>query len=103
MEPKVKYCTVRDAINENGLDELHIECRFEDGQKFPAVVVDGEFEDLAFAIKDFLNSEQHQQGYEAQLELAIETAYTFVPRTNYQNGLEAGLRWALKRYKDNYE
>ena len=38
----VRYATVRD-----GGDEWHIECRFKDGQKFAAVTVDKEHEDLA--------------------------------------------------------
>lgn len=38
----VQYATVRD-----GGDEWHIECRFKDGQKFAAVTVDKEHEDLA--------------------------------------------------------
>lgn len=38
----VRYATVRD-----GRDEWHIECRFKDGQKFAAVTVDKEHEDLA--------------------------------------------------------
>lgn len=38
----VQYATVRD-----GGDEWHIECRFKDGQKFAAVTVDKDHEDLA--------------------------------------------------------
>lgn len=38
----VRYATVRD-----GGDEWHIECRFKDGQKFAAITVDKEHEDLA--------------------------------------------------------
>jgi len=50
-EPKVISATVRD-----GEDELHIECRFDDGQKFAAVTVAAEFEELAQAICEFLNN-----------------------------------------------
>ncbi|WP_202951367.1 hypothetical protein, partial [Sphingobium bisphenolivorans] len=38
----VQYATVRD----DG-DEWHIECRFKDGQKFAAITVDKDHEDLA--------------------------------------------------------
>jgi hypothetical protein len=50
-EPSLAYCTVRD-----GDDEWHIECRFDDGQKFAAVKVAIEFPQLAHRIADFLNS-----------------------------------------------
>lgn len=50
-EPYVTSATVRDAG-----DELHIECRFSDGQKFAAVIVAVEFEGLAHSICEFLNS-----------------------------------------------
>lgn len=49
-DPKVIAATIRDAD-----DELHIECRFSDGQKFAAVTVAAEFEDLARSICEFLN------------------------------------------------
>lgn len=52
MEPKVIFCTVRD-----GDDEWHIECRFDDGQKFAAITVDYDFPQLAHKIADFLNGE----------------------------------------------
>jgi hypothetical protein len=41
-EPTVTHATIRD-----GGDELHIECRFSDGQKFAAITVDSEFPGLA--------------------------------------------------------
>ncbi len=49
-EPRITHCGVRD-----GDDEYHIECRFDDGQKFAAVKVDGEFPLLAEFIAAFLN------------------------------------------------
>lgn len=65
-EPKLKFCTVRGAItisadhlppDSEDFDEYHIECRFEDGQKFAAVTVDGRFPELADKIAAFLNAE----------------------------------------------
>jgi hypothetical protein len=47
----VVSATVRD-----GDDEWHIECRFDDGQKYAAIRVDKEQEDLADAICAFLNA-----------------------------------------------
>ncbi|MCP4990915.1 MAG: hypothetical protein GY928_34190 [Colwellia sp.] len=61
-EPKVQSCTVRDVVDGNGLKEFHIECRFQDGQKFAPIVVDGQFEGLAIAIANYLNSSQYQEG-----------------------------------------
>jgi len=61
-ESKVIYATVRDAEDADGVEELHLECRFADGQKFAAVVIDGEFNDLAHALCDFLNSPAYQVG-----------------------------------------
>lgn len=50
-EPTVTHATVRDAV-----DELHIECRFSDGQKFAAVKVDAEFPELASLVAELLNN-----------------------------------------------
>lgn len=50
-EPNVIRATVRDAD-----DELHIECRFSDGQKFAAVRVDSDFPELANRIASFLSA-----------------------------------------------
>lgn len=50
-EPNVIKATVRDAD-----DELHIECRFSDGQKFAAVRVDSDFPELANRIASFLSA-----------------------------------------------
>lgn len=59
-EPKVIHCAVRTGGPSDGLIEHHIECRFEDGQQFAAIIVDGNFENLAFAICDFLNSKEYK-------------------------------------------
>lgn len=53
-EPKVTYATVRE-----GDEELHIECRFDDGQKFAAVKVEDGFDGLAHGICDWLNRYVH--------------------------------------------
>lgn len=49
-EPNVIFATVRESIS----DEIPIECRFDDGQKFAAVVVAAGHERLAGRIADFL-------------------------------------------------
>lgn len=51
-EPIVVYATVRP--NGTG-DDLDIECRFSDGQKFAAVKVDGGFPELTYRIANFLS------------------------------------------------
>ena len=48
----VAFATVRDG----GDDGWHIECRFEDGQKYAPITVDHDNEPLADAIAGFLNS-----------------------------------------------
>lgn len=58
------FVTVRDAIctrhddqdQESDGEELHLECRFPDGQKYAAVVVDSEHVLLAHLIAKFLNT-----------------------------------------------
>ena len=50
MEPSLKYCTVRE-----GNDEWHLECRFSDGQKYAAILVDGECPRLAERVASLLN------------------------------------------------
>lgn len=56
QEPKFIHATVRHAYTNEGYEEWHIECRFDDGQKFPAVTVDLEFEELAHKIAKFLSN-----------------------------------------------
>jgi len=41
------YVTLREAEDSNGVEELHIECRFDDGQKYAAIRVEPECEELA--------------------------------------------------------
>lgn len=55
-EPTVEYATVRDAISDNNMDELHIECRMSDGQKGAFIVVDSDFPELAQRIAAWLNT-----------------------------------------------
>lgn len=49
-EPKLLFCGVRD-----GVDTWQLECRFDDGQKFAAVEVDIDHEELATQIAAYLN------------------------------------------------
>jgi hypothetical protein len=55
-EPKVVLCTQRLAEDKDGIVEIHLECRFSDGQKFAAVVIDSDFPELADSIEQFLNT-----------------------------------------------
>ena len=55
-EPTVTYATIRD-----GDDELHIECRFSDGQKFAAITVDKDFPGLAQTVANALAAHPAQQ------------------------------------------
>ena len=50
-EAKVIHATLRD-----GDGEIHIECRFDDGQKFAAIVVDDQFPQLAEDILAFITT-----------------------------------------------
>ena len=45
------FCTIRDAD-----DEIHLECRFPDGQKVAAVIVSIDFPELAEKIANFINT-----------------------------------------------
>ena len=68
-EPFVKYCTVKEGIDENDITENHIECRFSNGEKYAAIIVDGGMDCLAFCICDFLNSPEYHQKYEEYYKL----------------------------------
>ena len=54
-EPKVLYATVRASINDDEEEAWDIECRFDDGQKFAAVTVDGDYPLLAHRIANALS------------------------------------------------
>lgn len=56
-EPQVIYATVREAVHPEDPNDtiLHIECRFDDGQKFAPVTVDSDCDELAHLISAFLN------------------------------------------------
>ena len=57
-EPKVIYATVRESVDDAwDLPINDIECRFDDGQKFAAIVVDGDFPELAHSIATFLTAQ----------------------------------------------
>lgn len=49
---------LRTAIGECDVEELHLECRFPDGMNGPAVVVDGDYRDLAVLLMAFLNDKR---------------------------------------------
>lgn len=53
-EPRLMKCGVRHSFTDEREQEWDIECRFDDGQKFAAVKVDIEFEELAHRISNFL-------------------------------------------------
>lgn len=57
-EARVIGVTIRDDGYDEEWDaeELHLECRFENGEKYAAVVVDGSKPELARIITDYLNS-----------------------------------------------
>jgi len=57
-EPKLVYSTIRDAIDDIGDDEYHIECRMDDGTKAALIVVDGDYPELANRINSFLNNQK---------------------------------------------
>lgn len=54
-EPKLEFCTQRMSEDDLGNETIDLECRFDDGQKFAAISVDGDFPALADAIANFLN------------------------------------------------
>lgn len=57
IEAKIIYATIRDGGYDEEWDanELHIECRFENGEKYAAVIVDGTKPELAMKICNFIN------------------------------------------------
>ena len=58
--PNVTHATIRDAD-----DELHIECRFVDGQKFAAITIDKAISyhnEIANNVCGFINVMAKQQG-----------------------------------------
>lgn len=60
--PRVMYATIREAVCDYGGDiEFHIECRFEDGQKWSPITVSGERADLADLICATLNAEAERR------------------------------------------
>lgn len=55
MEPKCVYATLRDSFDSDGEPVFDIECRFDDGQKYAAVWVDGDMPELAARIAKALS------------------------------------------------
>lgn len=74
-EPEVAFCTIRDAIDANEVESIHLECRFEDGQKFAAVEVAGGYDKLAHKLAhklaDFLNEKRDDAAYRLALAKCI--------------------------------
>lgn len=62
-EPGILFCTQRDAIDSYGLEEIHIECRFDNGDKTAAVIIDSDYQLLADSITEFLNIEGLKNQY----------------------------------------
>jgi hypothetical protein len=54
--PAISYATVRGAVNRDGEDELHIECRFVNGEKSAPIVVDDGYDELADFIAKVLSA-----------------------------------------------
>jgi hypothetical protein len=54
----VIYATVRDAVEPDGTEVLHIECRFANGEKSAPIVIDGVYDALADSIAKFLSDAQ---------------------------------------------
>jgi hypothetical protein len=65
-EPKLLFCGVRD-----GGDFWHLECRFDDGQKFAAVQVSIEHEKLADEIAAYLNTRKEREQVQGLAEIRI--------------------------------
>lgn len=55
-EPKVFYATVRSSLDGDGEEAWDIECRFDDGQKWAPVQVEGRCPELAHRIANALSS-----------------------------------------------
>lgn len=55
MGNEITYTTVRVADN-GGLEELHIEARFADGQKYAICVIDPEFDEFAHWLSNEINN-----------------------------------------------
>ncbi len=45
-------CTVREALDENNVEGHHLECEFNNGEKYSAIVV--EDEELAYQLHDLI-------------------------------------------------
>lgn len=56
MREIIEHATIKDAVDNNGEDELHIECRTSLGTKNAFIVVDGDRLVLAKALCDFINT-----------------------------------------------
>lgn len=66
QEPKLLFCGVRD-----GGDFWHLECRFDDGQKYAAVQVSIDHEKLADEIAAYLNTRKEKEQAQGLAEIRI--------------------------------
>lgn len=62
-EPEIIFCGVRGGDFGNADDDWQLECRFVDGQKYAAVHVALDFEQLALDIAAWLNERAQQRGH----------------------------------------
>ncbi len=68
-EPILKFCTLRSSGAVDDPDFcIDVECRFNDGQKFAAIQVDGDFGRLAWLIHNYLNSKDFRLDQERMQE-----------------------------------
>lgn len=81
-EPVVTYATIRD-----GCDEWHLECRFSDGQKFAAVIVDKDFEGLAEQICADLNRHASNNNNEERIQRVMEALRSRFLATSYDHAV----------------
>jgi hypothetical protein len=56
MEQLPIYVGMRDVVDEKGMEVIHLECRFPDGQKYAPIEVEGDHQLLASLITRFLNT-----------------------------------------------
>jgi hypothetical protein len=54
-EPNLVYCSIVEYEDDDGFPICGLKCRFDDGQKFEAIEVDGEFPNLAEEVMERLN------------------------------------------------
>lgn len=73
--------TLRGAEDDNGVEETHIECRFRDGQKYAAIRLEPECEELAALILRAI--EQHNAGAAEPAADGVAVTHEFHCRLNH--------------------